>query len=149
MIDPLDDDAYDRRKQRLVGILDRFGDLTIEDRRSSGSRALRLIVQAPGADLPRSAVFDYMEEFGRIAARWQLTKYRYEYREEPPPGRRAFHWHDDEFHEHCVDPTDLSRDHHYRGYAITIFEAQDEFAAIYASGARVSCAGLRAALTPS
>jgi hypothetical protein len=46
---------------------------------------------------------------------------------------------------HCVDPRLPSLDHHYRGYVVTIFEAHDEFATLFASGERVSCAGLRPA----
>ena len=101
-------------------------------------------MEGPGYGLPIEAVFDYTESFERVRPDlWTMTSYAYEYREVPPAGRRAHHWHDGSWHVHCVDPRHPRRNHHFRGYAVTIFEAHEEFAAIYLSGRHVDCAGLR------
>lgn len=145
MIGPLPEREYLRRRERLAGILWRVGDLTVEDREEADTRTLRLAVDAPGEGLPREAMFEFREWFTRGRDRWGLIGYGYEYREHPRPGRRAYHWHGGDFHMHCVDPRLPSRDHHYRGSAVTAFEALDEFLAIFYRGESVSCADLRPA----
>lgn len=149
MIEPLAEREFDRRRQRFIGVLGTIGDLVVEQREEDGIRSLRFFVEAPGHDVTTQAAFEYEERYASGRAGWRLVKYVYEYREQPPPGRLAYHWHDEELHMHCVDRRFPSREHHYRGYVVTIFEAHDEFYKIYASDQTVSCAGLRPASAAS
>lgn len=98
---------------------------------------------APGADLPTLASFEYREAFERQQEKWHLLAYTYEYLDRGHAGRRAYHWHDASFHAHCVDPRTPRRDHHFRAPPIDVFEAHDEFARIYLSGEQVTCDDLR------
>lgn len=134
---------YARRRDRLAAILARIGDLRTEERELGDGRILLLVTEAPGHDSPGQAVFEYREVYSLERQALALTDYTYEYREIPPPGRRAYHWHDREYHMHCVDGRHPSRDHHFRAYAVNPFEAHEEFYRIYASRQPVSCTGLR------
>jgi hypothetical protein len=100
---------------------------------------------APGYGLLTVATFSYREVFRSIGRGWEIILYRYEYRP-TDRGRRAYHFHDQRFHAHCVDPRDPRRDHHFRSPEIHLFEAHDEFRDLYVSGARVGCSDLRPAL---
>lgn len=145
MIEPLSEARYERRKQRAIAILDRLGELDVDEVEGSDTRTLRFVVTAPGYGLPPQAAFDHTERFVRERSRWRLAGYRYEYREEPPAGRLAYHWHDASFHAHCLDPRVPSGDHHYRATAVSFFEAHEEFVRLYAHAEPVSCAQLRPA----
>lgn len=108
---------------------------------------MRILVRAPGDDLPVTAIFDYEEIYRRLAgSRWQLVGYAYEYRDEVRAGRRAYHLHDGRFHAHCVDPAAGQRDHHYRAPEVDVFEAHDEFTRLYVAELPVRCDDLRPAL---
>lgn len=145
MTEPLTEAQYGRRKQRLISMLDPRGDLEVEESEGAATRKLRFLVSAPGHELPVEAIFDYGERFVRAGSRWRIAGYRYEYREQPGPGRLAYHWHDDRFHAHCVDAARSGGDRHFRAHEVTVFEAHGEFAALCARGARVTCAHLRPA----
>lgn len=127
-------------------MLDRAGDLEIEEDETAAVREFQLIVTAPGHELPRAATFGYSERFEHDRSLWRLTRYLYEYREDPPPGRLAYHWHDDSLHAHCVERGGTAADHHYRAHEVTLFEAHEEFARLYIRGERVRCESLRPAL---
>ena len=146
-----DDHALEQRKATLVAKLDDLGDVTVDDIGAlTGARRLDVVVAAPGLGLQPIVEFAYSEIFSRGARRrWSLVRYVYEYREQPGPGRRAYHWHDDRFHAHCVDRVWPERDHHFRATEVDLFEAHEEFVRLYASGARVSCDDLRPALAAS
>lgn len=146
MIEPLTDARYERRKQRLIARLDRLGDLDIEEAEAPATRKVQLVVTAPGHALPVTATFDYVERFVRDGSFWRITGYRYEYREAPPPGRIAYHWHDERFHAHCVERGRAVADHHYRAHEVTVFEAHDEFTRLYTQGEPVGCGHLRPAI---
>ncbi|MBI2324522.1 MAG: hypothetical protein HYU87_06135 [Chloroflexi bacterium] len=101
---------------------------------------------APGYGLPTAATFGYREVFKvRGGLKWELVLYGYEYRA-VGRGRRAYHFHDQRYHAHCVDPREPARDHHYRSPEVDLFEAHDEFRLLYLSGASVTCDDLRPTL---
>ncbi len=145
---PLNEHAFQQRKATLIAKLDALGDVTIDDARPRPAlRVLDVRAEAPGFDLARAAAFEYREAF-RLSGggRWEIARYVYEYREVPGPGRRAYHWHDERFHAHCVSAGSPDRSQHYRATEIEVFEAHDEFARLYATEARVRCDDLRPAL---
>lgn len=145
MIEALSQREYQRRRDRLTGILQQIGDLHVEERELSTGPFLRLRADAPGHREQLQAVFDYREAYEGRPGPLRLTTYAYEFRQVPPSGLLAYHWHDDSHHVHCVDPRYPVRDHHFRGHAVTVFEAHEEFYAIYAKGESVSCGHLRPA----
>ena len=144
----LDDHAFEQRKATLIAKLDDLGDVTGEDSGArTGMRRLELVASAPGAELDPLAEFEYTELFRRTpTGRWAPVRYAYEYRERPAPGRRAYHWHDDRFHAHCLDRERPDRDHHFRATEVDIFEAHEEFVRLHASSDKVTCEDLRPAL---
>lgn len=145
MIEALSEREYQRRRDRLTGILHQIGDLRVEERELPAGPFLQLRADAPGHGEQPQAVFEYREAYAGRPGPLRIASYAYEFRRVPSPGRLAYHWHDDEHHLHCVDPRFPDRDHHFRGYGVTVFEAHEEFYAIYAGGEPVSCAGLRPA----
>lgn len=136
--------AFEQRKKTLIAILDDLGSVTVEDSGADDDeRILVLTAVAPGGDLPRAALFDYREVFSRTArGRWTMSAYAYEYRPGPPPSRRAYHWHDDQHHAHCVDPRYPEGDHHYRSSAVEVFWAHDRFRDLYLSESPITCQDL-------
>ena len=144
----LDDHAFEQRKATLIAKLDDLGDVNSDDSGArTETRRLELVAAVPGGGLEALAELDYVEFFRRTpAGRWVPVRYAYEYREQPGPGRRAYHWHDERFHAHCVDRGRPQRDHHFRATEVDVFEAHDEFVRIYAAGEPVTCDDLRPAL---
>lgn len=145
MIEAFSEREYQRRRGRLIEILQQIGDVQVEERELPTGPFLQLRADAPGHGEQAQAVFEYREAYAGRPGPLRVTAYAYEFRQVTPPGRLAYHWHDDEHHVHCVDPGFPDRDHHFRGYAVSVFEAHEEFYAIYAKGGSVSCAGLRPA----
>lgn len=140
----LDDHQVEQRKVTIVSKLESLGDVTVSDvPRARRRRLIEVHADAPGADLPTLASFDYRELFERHIGKWHLQAYAYEYLDRDHGGRRAHHWHDESFHAHCVDPRRKRRGHQYRAAPIDVFEAHDEFAHIYLSGEEISCDDLR------
>lgn len=140
----LDDHQVEQRKATLVAKLEALGDVTVSDApRARRRRLIELRADAPGGDLPTLASFEYREVFERSRDPRHLLAYAYEFLDRAHGGRRAYHWHDGSFHAHCVEPEGRLGDHHYRALPMDVFEAHDEFARIYLSGARVRCGDLR------
>lgn len=143
----LDDHQIEQRIATLVAKLEAVGDVTVSDvPRARSRRLIEVRADAPGVGLPTLASFEYREAFERQLATWRFLAYAYEYLDRAASGRRAYHWHDDSFHAHCVDPRAPRRAHHYRASAMVVFEAHEEFARIYLSDGRVHCDDLRPAL---
>ncbi len=125
-------------------MLDRVGESEIIDEAPTDDR--RAIVARAHAPLDppfAHAFLEYKERYERLAdGSWRLTAYRYEFQQRPPPGRRAFHWHEPwAYHSHCLDPRAPDTDDHYRGYEVDVFEAHAEFLRLYAAGT-IDCSGL-------
>ena len=146
----LDDHQVEQRKATLVAKLEALGDVAITD--TSRPRLRRLVewrADAPGADLPALATFLYREAFQRTRKQWRLVAYAYEYLARARVGRRAYHWHDDSVHAHCVDSRGIGEGIHYRAVQLDVFEAHDEFARLYLGDQRVRCDDLRVELGES
>lgn len=122
-----------------------MGDVAVTDEGRRGrSRKLRLTIDSPGYGLPTQAVFDYSEWYDRAGGLWRLERYAYELRPEPPPARRAHHAHRPLGpHQHCVDPRRPGAPHHFEDFEVALDQAHDEFRALIAAGASITCAGLR------
>jgi len=109
---------------------------------SGQSVKLTIAVHIPGwfgADLA-TMVFVEKHEWRRSG--WERYVHLYDLHWEPRPnGRFAYHWHDDVFHIHCVDPADARPGHHYRGAPVDdIFWAAEQLHLIFIRG--VNCVGL-------
>jgi hypothetical protein len=140
----LSDHEIEQRRATMTSKLEALGDVTTSDTPGArGRRPIELNADAPGADMPRLASFRYREVFERSGERWQLIAYAYEYLDRVRGGRRAYHWHDDLIHAHCVDPEAGRTGGHYRAVPLDVFEAHDEFARIYLAGGTVRCDDLR------
>ncbi len=140
----LDDHHVEQRKATVVSKLGSLGDVTVSDvPRARRRRLIGVRADAPGAELPTLASFQYREACDRKQGTWHLFAYAYEYIDRQHGGRRAYHWHDGSFHAHCVDPRRPRPDHHYRAPPMAVFEAHEEFARIYLSGEPISCDDLR------
>jgi hypothetical protein len=143
----LDEHQVEQRKATIAAKLEDLGDVSaLDSPRARRRRLIDLRAVAPGADLPALALFQYREAFERRAGSWQLIAYGYEFHDRIRGGRRAYHWHDDSFHAHCLEP-DARGASHYRAVPMEVFEAHDEFARIYLSGGPIRCGDLRPALT--
>jgi hypothetical protein len=142
----LDEHQVEQRRATIAAKLEDLGDVTaLDSPRARRRRLIDLRAVAPGADLPALALFQYREVFERHADSWQLIAYAYEFHDRGRGGRRAYHWHDDSFHAHCLEP-DARGTSHYRAVPLEVFEAHDEFARIYLSGGPIRCGDLRPAL---
>ena len=140
----LDEHKVEQRKATLRTKLERLGDATEGDRpRSRGRRLIELRADAPGLGLPAIASFLYRELLEPAAGQWRLAAYAYELLDRERGGRRAYHWHDDSYHAHCVEPGAATAARHYRAIPVDVFEAHEEFARLYLSESPVSCADLR------
>ncbi len=115
----------------------------VDDIASHSRRKLRIEAASPGYDLPLQATFEYEEWYARSRRGWSMTDYQYEVRFHPVgSGRKAFHWHDDSHHVHCVDPRSPRSNDHYRGYEVDLLgDARPDLLRIVAAGA-VDCSGL-------
>ena len=140
----LDEHGFEQRRATIVAMLDRVGETEVLDEGADDDeRVLTATARAPLDPPYQLGSFEYVEVYARgEQGRWELTEYAYELQQRPPPGRRAFHWHDPWAHHfHCLDPRSPERDHHYRGYELDLFEAHRELLRIYAS-ATIDCSGL-------
>lgn len=106
-------------------------------------RTVMIAVDHPGWGLPTSALLQFVERWLLSGGIWHLTRYAYDLRMQPGPGRFGFHWHDGLYHTHCVDPGELDRDHHFQGAPIDLFAAYQQFGCLLASGSPVTCQGLK------
>lgn len=123
-------------------MLDRIGEAELEDVVSSGERVVTVSAWAPMDQPYVSARFEYTELYRRVGDEWEMTAYTYEFQQRPPPGRRAYHWHEPwAYHFHCVDPSSADNAAHYRGYEVDVFEAHRAFLRLYAEG-RIDCSEL-------
>ncbi len=139
----LRDHDVEQRKATLVAKLQALGEVSVSDvPRARRRRLVEVSADAPGADLPRLASFEYREALERAGERWRLIAYAYEFLDRAHRGRRGYHWHDASFHAHCVAPGRFG-DQHYRALPMDVFEAHDDFSRIYLSGARINCGDLR------
>lgn len=145
MIAPLTEQALDQRVASVVALLDRIGEATANDvGRDDPERVVTVRANAP-LDPPYAlAVFEYTEIYRKLPqGEWLLTDYYYEFRQQPPPGRRAHHCHDPwAYHQHCVDPAHPERDHHFTGDLTDVYVAHSEFLLWSASSRPMHCAGL-------
>jgi hypothetical protein len=105
-------------------------------------RTISIGVDHPGWGIPTAALLEFVERWIFSGGSWELTRYAYELRIVPGPGRLAFHWHDGLYHTHCVDPNDPARDHHYQGGPVDLFAAYQAFGRMLASGSSISCQAL-------
>jgi len=148
-----DDDAFEQHKARVSTILDDLGDVHVEDSGRRGStRRFDAEVDAPRLPLIARARFRYLEWWSRDGAGWRIAKYQYDYIDLIVGSRLAYHRHDlageaDIVHIHCKPPGRPSSSPHFRAYEVDLREAHDEFAAVYASGRAIDCAGLRPLIT--
>lgn len=116
----------------------------LDEHRGPALRRIELRVDSPGYGLPTAAVFEYTEWYALVRDGWALARYAYEYRPRPAPSRRAYHFHDPLGpHQHCVDPRRPAADHHFEAYRVVLEQAHDEFVALAASAAPISCGALR------
>lgn len=140
----LDDHALNQRKATLLALLDRLGDAELLEEDEDEQSRVTARSWAPLEPPHHLALFEYREVFVRTVRRtWRLAHYFYAYLQQPPPGRRAHHWHDPwAHHAHCVDPREPERDDHYRDVPVDVFEAHAEFLRWYALNAQMNCFGL-------
>lgn len=144
-----DDHAFEQRKATLSVILDDLGDVHVEDTGKRDSvRRLEVEVDAPRAPFAARARFRYVEWWDRDGRGWRLVKHQYDYLDRVHRGRLAYHRHDlsgepDLPHIHCEPSGKPPSAPHFRSYEVDLLEAHEEFAALYASGRAIDCAGLR------
>jgi hypothetical protein len=145
-----DDHAFEQHKARVSAILDDLGDVRVEDSgRRDSTRHFEAEVEAPRPPLTARARFRYLEWWVRDGHGWRRTKYQYDYIDLiEPGGRLAYHRHDlpgaqDVLHSHCKAAGIPPPVPHFRAYEVDLLEAHEEFAAVYASGRAIECAGLR------
>lgn len=144
-----DDHAFEQRKATLSAILDDLGDVHVEDAGKRASvRRFEAEVDAPRAPLAARARFRYLEWWARDGRGWRLVKHQYDYVDRVHRGRLAYHRHDlagepDLPHIHCEPSGRPPSAPHFRSYEVDLLEAHEEFAALYASGRAINCAGLR------
>lgn len=123
-------------------MLDRVGESEVVDEPAERHRLIIATADAPLEPPYTRAFFEYVELYEGDADGWDLVAYQYEFQQRPPPGRRAFHWHEPwAYHFHCLDPRAPDTDDHYRGYQVDVFEAHAEFLRLYAAGT-IDCSGL-------
>jgi len=132
----------EQRIAKVEGAFSRLGRVDVA--RQIGSPQTTVItVTHPGWGAPTAALLSFVETWILEGGLWALTKYAYDLLLRPGPGRLGFHWHDGRYHEHCVDPADPSRDHHFTGGPVDLFAAFDRFAALLNGKEPLTCAGLR------
>lgn len=144
-----DDHAFEQRKARVSKILDDLGDVRVEDNgRRDSIRHFETEVDAPRPPLETKARFRYLEWWSRDGPGWRTVKYHYDYIDLTDQSRLAYHRHDlagapDVPHIHCQPSGGRPSARHFRAYEVDLLEAHDEFAALYATGRAIDCAGLR------
>jgi hypothetical protein len=144
-----DDHAFEQHEARISAILDDIGDIRLEDSGKPDSiRRFEIEVDAPRPPLTADVRFRYLEWWSRDGRGWRLIKYQYDYIDLAHRTRLAYHRHDldataDIPHMHCGPVRGPASASHFRSYEVDLLEAHEEFAALYASGHRIGCAGLR------
>lgn len=144
-----DDHAFEQRKATVSAILDDLGPIRDEDSgKLQDFRRFEIELDSPESPLAARARFRYLEWWTREGRGWRLGRYQYHYVDRVHGGRLAYHRHNvhgaaDIPHSHCqpVDRPALAP--HFRAYEVDLLEAHEEFAALYASGRAIDCAGLR------
>ena len=106
------------------------------------------MVAASSHGLADEATFSYAEWYHRVSRGWRLTRYQYEYIDRRRGGRLAYHWHalrrrDPIHHAHCEERLGAAVSPHYRAYDLSLLEAHEEFAILYAADASFDCSALR------
>jgi hypothetical protein len=140
---------FEQRKTTILTLLDHLGEVELIDSgRGRRARRLRFLVAAPGSGLPDLAAFIYAEWYHRVSSGWRLTRYQYEYIDRRRGGRFAYHWHalrrrDPIHHAHCEERLGAAASPHYRSYELSLLEAHEEFATLYAADASIDCSALR------
>lgn len=140
---------FEQHKTTILAILDHLGDVELVDSgRGRRDRRLGFAVTAPGHSLPEQAAFMYSEWYHRVARGWRLTRYQYDYIDVRRGGRFGYHWHalrrrSPVYHAHCEEQLGAPASAHYRAYELSLLEAHEEFARLYAADAPVDCSGLR------
>ena len=144
-----DDHAFEQRKATILAILDGLGSPSLEDT-GRADALLRFRVEVDIAEAPSStdARFRYLEWWSRDGRGWRLVRYQYDYFDRVHRSRLAYHRHDlagkpELLHIHCEPSGRPPSARHFRAYEVDLLEAHDEFAALYASGRAIDCAGLR------
>ena len=144
-----DDHAFEQRKATILAILDDLGSPSLEDTGKAGVlRRFQVEVDVAAAPFSTDARFRYLEWWSRDGRGWRLVRYHYDYFDRVHRGRLAYHRHDlagepDLPHIHCEPSGRPLSAPHFRSYEVDLIEAHEEFAALYASGRAIDCAGLR------
>ncbi|MGZ8761178.1 MAG: hypothetical protein ACXWXV_11505 [Aeromicrobium sp.] len=144
-----DDHAFEQHKARVSAILDDLGDIRVEDSAKRATiRRFEIEADAPRPPLTARVRFRYLEWWSRDGRGWQLGRYQYDYFDRVERGRLAYHRHNlpgapDLHHVHCEPSGGRPLARHFRAYEVDLLEAHEEFAALYASGRAIDCAGLR------
>lgn len=136
---------YDQRLEELAAAFSgRYGRVEYGSTASASGRIskLQITVHLPGWFAADEATMVFVEKHEWRTSAWERYAYLYDLHWEPRPrGRFAYHWHNDTFHIHCVDPANAQPDHHYRGAPVDdIFWAAEQLHLIFARG--VNCVGL-------
>ena len=144
-----DNHAFEQRKATVSAILDDLAPISHDDGgKLDDVRRLEMELETPDPPLAVRARFRYLEWWCRDGRGWRLVKYQYDYVDVINRSRLAYHRHDlpgapDMLHSHCKPAGRPSSASHFRAYEVDLLEAHEEFAAVYASGRAIDCAGLR------
>ena len=131
-----------QRIAKIEGAFRRLGHVDVA-RQTGSPQTIVVTIAHPGWGAPTTAQLSFVETWILEGGLWALTKYAYDLLLRPGPGRFGFHWHDGRYHEHCVDPADPGRDHHFAGSPVDLFAAFDRFTALLNGKEPLTCAGLR------
>ena len=137
----------------MSAILDDLAPISHDDSgKLEDVRRLEIDLVTPDPPLVVRGRFRYVEWWSRDGVGWRRFKYQYDYIDVMNRSRLAYHRHDlpgapDTLHIHCKSPGSPSLEPHFRAYEVDLLEAHEEFAAVYASGRAIDCAGLRPLIT--
>ena len=137
---------YNQRLEELAAAFaGRYGRVEYGSGLSASGRTikLRITVHLPGWFVPDEATLVLVEKHEWRAEAWERYAYAYDLHRTPrPSGRFAYHWHDDVFHVHCLDPRESRPDHHYKGFEVDdIFWVADQLYLMFARG--IACFGFQ------
>ncbi len=144
-----DDNAFEQRTATILTILDDLGPPSLEDTgKADALRRFQVEVDVAEAPFSTDARFRYLEWWSRDRRGWRRIRYQYDYFDRIHRSRLAYHRHDlagqpDLPHIHCEPSGRPASAPHFRSYEVDLLEAHEEFAALYASGQAIDCAGLR------
>lgn len=146
---------FEQRIATIAKVLDAVGEVTVTDdtRRRGRARHLVFEVDAPGERRLQSR-FRYEEWWDRWRIRYRLTRYHYGYWDRTRGGMLAYHWHAIRgrtavHHAHCQPAERDSASPHFRYYEVSLLEAHEEFARLYALDEPIDCSGFRPLLGSS